>query len=133
MAFKSEPGGIGSHRLLISVVVVLFIAFGVSVILYATKSSKIDNQNLESNRQMAISNCIAYNVRSQSLREALKQSLVALVRPGTVLTDDQKAQIAAYDAAVDVQLPFRDCSPEAIQYYIDHPPADPAIEEQSPT
>lgn len=72
--------------------------------------------------------CVASNVSRLAIRTAIKDSLLALVPPGTTLTDVQKATIARYNEKVDSLLPYRDCSPEGIEEFLKNVPPDPALE-----
>lgn len=114
---------------------ILFFILGINVVMYVRQSQHEVATNTNRRKALELSNCIASNVRSLAIRTAIKDSLVALVPPGAVLTEAQQAQVAAYNATVDAQLPYRDCSPDAITFYIEHPPADPAAvnQEEFPT
>lgn len=110
----------------VMLVVALLVGLGVGGLLYTRRVHDQTATNTRKRHELELSNCIAANVRSQALRLALKDSLVTLIPPDMALTDDQKARIAAYNTTVDARLPFRDCSPEAIDDYLAHPPVDPA-------
>lgn len=70
--------------------------------------------------------CVQFNVQRAETRGAMKLSLRALGPPG-VLTPEQMAVFEKYNAAVDLQLPFRDCSPAGLDAYYKSPPPDPAV------
>jgi hypothetical protein len=93
------------------------------------------DENEDSRTQDLIAGCIHFNVQRQEVRQALKGGLLAIVPATAVhastadkiaaLTDIQRAQYERYSAEVDLQLPYRDCSPAGIKQYFERPPVDP--------
>ena len=104
----------------------LFVAFlalaaAIIAIIGVVQVGNIADENTEQREAGEIADCKSFNERSLELRAVLKDSLFALVRPGQVLTAEQEAQIAAYNAKVDDGLPLRDCSEAGIDAYLaDH-------------
>lgn len=74
-----------------------------------------------------IANCVAANVGRAAVRNALKDSLLALVDPKVTLTPEQEARILLYNERVDSGLPFRDCSKKGIEIFLENQPPDPAL------
>lgn len=79
-------------------------------------------QELATNR---FSECVQVNVRRAEVREALKLSVLTLAGDPEHLTEREKQITDSYDARVDSELPFRDCSAPGITEYYREPPADP--------
>lgn len=70
--------------------------------------------------------CVQFNVQQQGDRASAVNSLLALLPPEVPLTAEQQIQLKAYQAAVEKDQPFRDCSTAGIHEYLTNPPEDPA-------
>lgn len=135
-----------AHKI-IAAVTMLFLAItialaaGIASLVLISKVDRVSQNNSDSvDRVAAITEelvrlrkenneatCVATNVSRASIRDTVKDSLLALVPPGTALTADQQLRIDAYNERVDRGLPFRDCSPEGIEAYLSNQPPDPAV------
>lgn len=122
--------------------VVISLGAGVTSLVLYQRVNRISQENQEAiakvealalelaqlRKEANTANCIAANVGRDAVREAVKDSLLALVPVGTVLDADQKARIALYNERVDAGLPFRDCSVAGIEKFLSVQPPDPALE-----
>lgn len=89
-----------------------------------TLTTELSRLRIETNE----ANCISTNVTRDSIRDTIKDSLLALVPKDTKLTEEQEARIELYNKRVDAGLPFRDCSPEGIKAFLEGNQPDPALE-----
>lgn len=89
-----------------------------------TLTTELSRLRIETNK----ANCISTNVTRKSFRETIKDSLLALVPEDIPLTADQQARIELYNERVDKGLPFRDCSPEGIEKFLEANQPDPALD-----
>ncbi len=75
-----------------------------------------------------VSICIQTNVQIEGTRNALIGGADGLLSISTQFTPEQIRTIHdTYAAAVEAELPYRDCSPDGIAKYLEDPPADPAV------
>jgi hypothetical protein len=108
------------------VVAVLGVAVGAAGAITANDVSEQTAAIREVRETSRVGACIQANVLIAQTRAALKASLLALAPDPANLTERQQQLIDAYNASVDLQLPFRDCTPAGIDAYYEAPPADPA-------
>jgi hypothetical protein len=71
-------------------------------------------------------NCVRDNVAIEGQREALIDSILTFAADPSHLTEAELAALDEYTEAVEIALPFRDCSAEGIDAYFDTIPDDPA-------
>lgn len=69
--------------------------------------------------------CVQFNVSRAGVRTALKESLLTLAVDRNNLTEREKRLTDSYNATVDRELPYRDCSAPGIENYYRNPPGDP--------
>ncbi len=73
-----------------------------------------------------LASCIQTNVLIERERHALVAGADGLLAISSQFTPEQiKIIHETYAAAVEAQLPYRDCSPAGIVMYLAHPPPDP--------
>lgn len=137
---------INYNKILVGVVglfVALVLSLGASVtsLVLIQRIDKVSEENHESiertdkvaaelvrlREENLIATCVAANVARDAVRETIKDSLLALVDPETPLTEAQKLRIELYNERVNTGLPFRDCSPEGIEAFLENQPPDPAL------
>ncbi len=73
-----------------------------------------------------VASCVQFNVQREQTRAAMKLALASLAPPAANQTDQQRTALETYSKAVDLGLPYRDCSPAGIEAYFQSPPKDPA-------
>jgi hypothetical protein len=92
----------------------------------SNKANEVAMEFEAQQKQTLISACVQFNVQRAELRDTFKKTLRSLAPvPDEQLTAQQKTQLTTYSAAVDTNLPFRDCSDAGIEQYYSNPPADP--------
>lgn len=111
--------------ILLSVISIALLMVSFGVVLSNRASVEASNEVRDEARRVA---CVRENISIVDTREAISGSIIALAPPGTSLTDEQEARIAAYAERVSELLPFRDCSPEGVAAYYENPPPDPAVD-----
>lgn len=90
-----------------------------------------DVRELSADRQretveVRTSACVQFNVQRNEVRSTMKLALTSLAPPEAARTEAQRASLEVYSKAVDLGLPYRDCSPQGIEAYFKSPPKDPA-------
>ena len=91
----------------------------------ADEVEMINNARAAEQQEVRVASCIQFNAQRNEVRAAVKDALLALVPPGTPLSETQQETVRRYNAEVDNKLPYRDCSPAGITEYFKKPPTDP--------
>ncbi len=102
-----------------------------SLALFQNRSDAQNNReriaDIEQTREEnQVGSCIQTNVLIEGARRAVVGGAEALLAISSQFTDAQKATIiTTYRDAIELALPFRDCSTRGIADFLDHPPPDP--------
>jgi hypothetical protein len=92
----------------------------------SNKAAKLAAEIEVQRDEQLTSACIQFNVQRAELRDTFKKTLRSLAPVSDEqLTEAQHHALDTYNAAVDANLPFRDCSPAGIAEYYSNPPDDP--------
>lgn len=102
------------------------VSIGIGALTYGLDARATARDIVDARSEARVTACKNDNVRADGQRKAFHLSILTLVPLGPLTPDQQKA-LDRYDAAVAVAVPFRDCSPQAIEAYYQAPPADPAL------
>ena len=90
----------------------------------AAVRSYTTDQFVKSQRAATVlTTCVQFNVQRQEVRASIKDSLAEALT--STVSPDQQKQL---DRLVDAELPYRDCSPNGVSVFYQHPPGDPAAE-----
>jgi hypothetical protein len=103
---------------------------------FVAKGARDTAQQFEAERrERALGACVQDNVSIERARVASVESTVefahvlGIVDDPDNLTPEQEAGRDQIAARMELVLPFRDCSSDGIDQYLDDPPPDPALEE----
>ncbi len=131
------PFGSFRHRpfYLFQVIAAIFVPIIIVALSYArfhwqnlrTRDIEHTTEQIQAARdQDNIAECIQTNQLIDGVRHALVGGADGLLAISTQFTPEQIRIIHdTYEAAVEAELPFRDCTPSGIADFLNHPPPDP--------